>query len=77
VSNGEIATVARCWCGVSRPYFSDEPFEEGCGGLGVLQCFCGGDLCVCHWHGETECPGCPDCDEGGDYDGQGGEGGAG
>lgn len=26
----------------------------------------GGDLCVCHNHGEAECHGCPDCED--DYD---------
>lgn len=50
-----------CWCGVRNPYFA--PIREGCGGLCVLNCFCGGDLCVCHNHGEADCLGCPDCDE--------------
>ena len=57
-----------CWCGVENPYFSDEIFDRGCGGDGMLYCFCGGDFCVCHWHGETECPGCEDCDYGEDDD---------
>lgn len=56
-----------CWCGAKGTY--DELFDgglgldDGCGGTGVLHCYCGGDQCVCHYHGETECPGCPDCDE--------------
>lgn len=29
---------------------------------GMIQCECGGDLCVCHHHGEYECPGCDECD---------------
>jgi hypothetical protein len=70
--------VIRCWCGAEGTYdqlFDDDTLGETCGGLGQLQCFCGGDLCVCHHHGETECPGCEDCepDGGGDYD-DGGEG---
>ena len=59
-----VIDSARCWCGVRRPYFSDEPFEEGCGGSGLRLCFCGGDLCVCHWHGEVQCDGCQDCNYG-------------
>lgn len=63
-----------CWCGVKNPYFSDEPYSGTCGGNGTLDCHCGGDLCVCHNHGEVECYGCADCspwddDEDG-YDGE-------
>lgn len=59
-----------CWCGVENPYFDDEVFDRPCGGSGTLNCYCGGDFCVCHWHGEVECPGCEDCedDEGCDWD---------
>lgn len=52
----------------------DEPnahFEEvdgSCGGSGTLQCICGGDFCICHNHGEVDCPGCEDCDGNGDFD---------
>lgn len=56
----------RCWCGVSNAYFSDEPYDGGCGGSGTLVCYCGGDQCVCHNHGEVECGGCDDCDLGDD-----------
>ena len=37
-------------------------------------CFCGGDFCVCHNHGEALCSGCRACegsffdDDGDDYD---------
>lgn len=55
-----------CWCGELNPHFSDE-LDETCKGFGQLQCFCGGDMCVCHWHGTVDCGGCPDC-EGLDYD---------
>lgn len=48
-----------CWCGVENPYYA--PLPSRCDGYGTLQCYCGGDFCVCHWHGETECFGCPDC----------------
>jgi hypothetical protein len=58
----------RCWCGVENPYFAD--VHGTCGGTGMLDCFCGGDQCVCHNHGEVECFGCEDCesDFGGDGD---------
>lgn len=53
-----------CWCGAHGTYeelFS--PVRERCGGLGIIDCHCGGDLCVCHNHGEVECFGCPDCED--------------
>lgn len=41
-------------------------FKDGlnkcCGGSGVLECHCGGDLCVCGNFGEVDCVGCPDCE---------------
>jgi hypothetical protein len=60
-----------CWCGVVGEYdelYSDEDLEETCGGTGVLHCFCGGDFCVCHNHGEVPCHGCEDCDDCGEDD---------
>lgn len=54
----------QCWCGASGNYeemFSAQT-EDRCGGDGVLNCFCGGDGCVCHWHGSMECYGCEDCE---------------
>jgi hypothetical protein len=60
----------RCWCG-EIGWFSNEVFDEPCGGLGILHCHCGGDLCVCHWHGETQCDGCVDCREADEYDDDG------
>jgi hypothetical protein len=54
-----------CWCGAEGTYsqlFDDSGLEGDCGGLGVINCFCGGDFCVCHHHGEVECPGCPACE---------------
>lgn len=48
-----------CWCGVEKPYYA--PLPATCGGSGMQYCHCGGDLCVCHWHGEVECFGCADC----------------
>lgn len=64
----------RCWCGAVGTFdelFSDEPYEETCGGSGFLYCHCGGDQCVCHHHGqEIECGGCEDCGiDDDDYDG--------
>lgn len=52
----------RCWCGVENPYFA--PVSGLCYGTGFLDCLCGGDQCVCHNHGEVECPGCDDCESG-------------
>jgi hypothetical protein len=51
-----------CWCGVKNPYYAPI-HHECCGGAGYIECFCGGDQCVCHNHGEVECFGCADCDE--------------
>lgn len=55
-----------CWCGVENPHYEDLP--DRCGGDGVIHCECGGDFCVCHWHGGVECLGCPDCDDRNDDD---------
>ena len=57
-----------CWCGCKNPHFDDD-LEETCGGSGMLNCYCGGDQCVCHWHGGIQCDGCEDCDETDGYDG--------
>lgn len=56
----------RCWCGAEGLYselFDTEQLEESCGGGGVLYCYCGGDQCVCHNHGEVPCEGCEDCED--------------
>lgn len=58
--------VTTCWCGVTGPVdelFDDDAVETDCGGTGTVHCYCGGDLCVCHNHGECECFGCESCDE--------------
>lgn len=55
--------TASCWCGEKRAWFSELHLESGCAGTGYLHCFCGGDFCVCHNHGGTECPGCDDCED--------------
>ena len=56
-----------CWCGARATYeelFDNSCLDKSCGGSGELHCECGGDnLCVCHHHGTTECPGCEDCEE--------------
>lgn len=62
----------KCWCGAEgkvTELYDDTGLESSCGGTGSLNCHCGGDLCVCHYHGETECPGCTDCED--DDDGWG------
>lgn len=53
-----------CWCGEKNPH-RERVVADGCNGLGTLLCLCGGDFCICHHHGEVECPGCDAC-EGGD-----------
>lgn len=62
MSDGE---QIECWCGAKGTYeeLFDDDFPERCGGMGIVDCRCGGDLCVCHNHGEVECPGCPDCED--------------
>lgn len=67
--------IIKCWCGAEGTYdqlFDDDFADQTCGGLGELYCYCGGDLCVCHNHGATDCPGCADCepddDDDDDYD---------
>lgn len=64
----DMLGIIECWCGARGTYselFADNFEDDGCGGSGVLYCHCGGDQCVCHHHGEVECPGCEEC-EGGD-----------
>lgn len=60
-----------CWCGAEGTYnelFDDSGLPPDCGGSGMLNCECGGDLCVCHHHGEVECPGCEMCKHDDDED---------
>jgi hypothetical protein len=35
-----------------------ERWCEDCQGLGTVNCYCGGDLCVCLNYGEKDCPTC-------------------
>lgn len=61
-----------CWCGAELTdedvqRMNDDLDGPPCGGSGMLHCYCGGDFCCCHNHGESECPGCPDCDGGDDF----------
>jgi hypothetical protein len=57
-----------CWCGEENPHMDDSVYEGTCGGLGTLYCECGGEQCVCHNHGEVECPGCEDCQDADELD---------
>lgn len=52
-------SLKKCWCGVENPYYA--PLPHHCDGSGIIYCYCGGDMCVCHWHGEVECAGCDLC----------------
>lgn len=64
---GDDDTVA-CWCGEVAPHY--EPLPATCGGLGTIECECGGDnLCVCHNHGAVECSGCEECEDWDDAEG--------
>lgn len=64
----------KCWCGAEAATYEElfsDLIDNSCGGTGTLHCYCGGDLCICHHHGETECQGCEECGFGepdGDYD---------
>jgi hypothetical protein len=58
-----------CWCGAKGKHEEMfAPMPSRCGGSGYMECDCGGDLCVCHNHGEMECFGCPDCEGDADDD---------
>jgi hypothetical protein len=66
---GELEPI-RCWCGAEGTFndlFDTSGLDSTCGGTGSLNCYCGGDQCVCHFHGETDCPGCEDCLDPDDY----------
>lgn len=64
--------IVTCWCGAKGTYeelFDDDGLDEDCGGTGYLHCYCGGDQCVCHRHGqEVECNGCEFCGDGDGFD---------
>lgn len=61
--NEEGGDKFTCWCGATGKYEElFEPLPTRCGGYGVVECYCGGDLCVCHNHGEQDCLGCKDCE---------------
>lgn len=51
-------------CGDYDDFYDDEEWPEGaelcdrCGGMGIANCYCGGDLCICENYGEMECPLC-------------------
>ena len=62
LKSGEKGFYAKCWCGAKRGWFSVS-YLRGCGGQGIRYCLCGGDLCVCHNHGEIECDGCAECED--------------
>lgn len=66
-----VAGTITCWCGAQGTYdevFNDSGRPSGpCGGSGHVDCNCGGDQCVCHHHGVTDCPGCEDCEPDDDY----------
>ena len=62
LTTDESGETSDCWCGVKDAWSSFEDLDDRCGGMGVLYCYCGGDFCVCHNHGEVECFGCADCE---------------
>jgi hypothetical protein len=38
--------------------WDQEAWCDTCGNLGIIDCHCGGDLCVCENQGEIDCPDC-------------------
>ena len=76
-ADNEVETdddVITCWCGATgtcEELFDTACLDRTCGGLGTLNCYCGGDLCVCHHHGSIDCDGCEDCESEDDYDNDG------
>jgi len=68
LKSGEKGFYGKCWCGAKRGWFSISFVDRSCGGLGVLDCHCGGDLCICHNHGEIDCGGCSDCEPDDEYE---------
>ena len=54
-----VVLLIRC----SEKGIMSEPEEDfQCNGLGYIECFCGGDLCVCDNYGEIPCGGCDACE---------------
>lgn len=42
-------------------FYDDDDSEEycnHCSNTGIVNCYCGGDLCCCENHGEMDCPHC-------------------
>ena len=39
-------------------YDRSDNWCEHCHGLGIINCHCGGDICVCAYNGEIDCPHC-------------------
>ena len=37
---------------------SDEGWCDLCQNSGYVECYCGGDICICENNGERECPRC-------------------
>lgn len=61
----DVDDAFTCWCGdrgTPEELLDEDGLDQSCGGGGVLYCWCGGDFCVCHHHGEIECPGCDECE---------------
>lgn len=52
------------WDGNNEDYIDDDDDDFGekwcaeCNNMGIIECDCGGDLCVCENNGEIECPAC-------------------
>ncbi len=69
----EDAIKYTCFCGAHGTFeelHDMDGLDKKCGGTGMLYCYCGGDLCVCHNHGEVECFGCEDCENNEYLDGE-------
>lgn len=51
------------FCGLAQidhNHGDDDQWCETCHNTGSINCYCGGDLCICENHGEMPCPSCRD-----------------
>jgi hypothetical protein len=59
-------TCAQYWEDVAAGVFDDEYQDDDigycdqCQNTGWVDCYCGGDMCVCENNGEEPCPACGD-----------------
>ena len=54
----DCASVDASDTGMLGAWDIDNEWCDGCCGTGELDCYCGGDLCVCSNNGTYPCPEC-------------------